>query len=278
VAVTGAAGFVGSAVCRALLSAGHQVHAVDDLSTGRVANLPEGVSFEMGDAATADYRSDNALIHCAALADISRNWADDNQRAEVWRRGAELTRRLLEFYGSTARPRPFVMVSTAALLDGCKSPYAASKLACEGLVEAWTAAGRVAGVVGRLVGCVGARYHHGHVADFVRMARNGGLHAKDNGLDKRSYVHVDDAASELVALIGKTDAAGVLTHTISSGEVWSWRDTVEVMKETRPVEVKFADRPSAWIGDPVGLWVGGTCQRSIADGVRDALVTLGWRS
>ena len=39
VLVTGGAGFIGSHLCEALLSKGHEVWALDDLSTGRVENL-----------------------------------------------------------------------------------------------------------------------------------------------------------------------------------------------------------------------------------------------
>jgi len=39
--VTGGAGFIGSHVCDRLLAEGHRVVAVDDLSTGRIANLVE---------------------------------------------------------------------------------------------------------------------------------------------------------------------------------------------------------------------------------------------
>jgi UDP-glucose 4-epimerase len=40
--VTGGAGFIGSHLCDRLLAEGHRVVAVDDLTTGRIANLVEG--------------------------------------------------------------------------------------------------------------------------------------------------------------------------------------------------------------------------------------------
>jgi UDP-glucose 4-epimerase len=43
--VTGGAGFVGSHLCDRLLAEGHRVIAVDDLSTGRIANLGEARSY-----------------------------------------------------------------------------------------------------------------------------------------------------------------------------------------------------------------------------------------
>ena len=39
VIVTGAAGFIGSHLCTALVDQGYDVHAIDNLSTGRKENL-----------------------------------------------------------------------------------------------------------------------------------------------------------------------------------------------------------------------------------------------
>jgi UDP-glucose 4-epimerase len=47
--VTGGAGFIGSHVVAAYLSAGHQVAVVDDLSTGSRANVPAGAAFYLMD-------------------------------------------------------------------------------------------------------------------------------------------------------------------------------------------------------------------------------------
>jgi UDP-glucose 4-epimerase len=48
VLVTGAAGFIGSHVCRHLLLAGHEVVGVDDLSGGFLDHVPAGVKFAEG--------------------------------------------------------------------------------------------------------------------------------------------------------------------------------------------------------------------------------------
>jgi len=48
VLVTGAAGFIGSHVCAELLALGGEVIALDDLSGGALANVPDGVQFVQG--------------------------------------------------------------------------------------------------------------------------------------------------------------------------------------------------------------------------------------
>ncbi|MGH2686749.1 MAG: SDR family NAD(P)-dependent oxidoreductase, partial [Actinomycetota bacterium] len=45
VLVTGAGGFIGSHLCDRLLAEGRRVVAVDDLSSGRIANLAEARSY-----------------------------------------------------------------------------------------------------------------------------------------------------------------------------------------------------------------------------------------
>jgi len=49
VLVSGVAGFIGAAVARALLSEGYRVIGLDDLSSGREDNIPEGVDFVEAD-------------------------------------------------------------------------------------------------------------------------------------------------------------------------------------------------------------------------------------
>ncbi|HMV66821.1 MAG TPA: NAD-dependent epimerase/dehydratase family protein, partial [Myxococcota bacterium] len=91
VLVTGAAGFIGSHITRALLADGHEVVGLDDLSTGHRHNLPDGEPgwrFVLGDirdpmvCATA-MEGARAVVHLAGRNSVPRSLADPRSALEV---------------------------------------------------------------------------------------------------------------------------------------------------------------------------------------------------
>jgi UDP-glucose 4-epimerase len=79
--VTGGAGFIGSHLCEALIARGDTVRVLDDLSTGRRANLPAGVTLIEGDIAdppvvTQAMRSVDGCFHLAAIASVEKGVTD----------------------------------------------------------------------------------------------------------------------------------------------------------------------------------------------------------
>jgi UDP-glucose 4-epimerase len=81
VLVTGGAGFIGSHVAEALLARGERVTVVDDLSSGRRANVPAGAAFMQGDLAEPGV-AERALqgcgrvVHCAARPSVALSVED----------------------------------------------------------------------------------------------------------------------------------------------------------------------------------------------------------
>lgn len=291
VTVTGGAGFVGSAIVRRLIACGHHVRVVDDYSRGLAANL-EGVNCDNHavDAGDADYTHCDAVVHAAAYPDVSQNWTRPEERTQQWERNANLTRRVLDRLPDRC---PFILLSTCSVYGPGRvhehsppyatSPYAATKLAAEALLSAYHEAHRVQGTTLRLVNVVGPRYGHGHLKDFVQAAKEGRIHALDDGWKRKPFVHVLDVADVVARHLDEMCCDVLRVQNVTSETVWSWLDSVEVMRTMRPerpFELSWEDRPSGWVGDPDHLAVrslsGDYGKRSIVAGVRDALEGLGW--
>jgi len=84
VLVTGGAGFIGSHLVEALLAKGYQVRVLDNLSTGKVSNLPidnaslDLVTGDVADSATVAQAMQgcNAVVHLAAVASVQASVDD----------------------------------------------------------------------------------------------------------------------------------------------------------------------------------------------------------
>ena len=88
--VTGGAGFIGSHVVDALLAAGHEPHVIDNLSSGRRENLPQGVPLSEVDirdtpalSAAFDEARPEAICHHAAQVSVGRSVREPAVDAEI---------------------------------------------------------------------------------------------------------------------------------------------------------------------------------------------------
>ena len=149
--VTGGAGFIGSHLVRRLVSSGAEVRVVDDLSSGRVANL-EGVRAEIvrADLVSADLaqlvRGVEVVFHLAAIPSVPRSVREPLRTHAA---AATATLRLLEA-ARDAGVRRFVNSSSSSVYGDVasppmretmptlpRSPYAVAKLAAEGYTRAF---------------------------------------------------------------------------------------------------------------------------------------------
>ncbi len=85
--VTGGAGFIGSHLVEALIAKGYSVRVLDDLSTGKLSNLPldnSRISLVMGDVAdevmvAEAMKNCDAVVHLAVVASVQAS-VDDPAR------------------------------------------------------------------------------------------------------------------------------------------------------------------------------------------------------
>jgi len=86
--VTGGAGFIGSHIVEALLARGDEVHIVDDLSSGKLENVPDGATLHVHDVresleALAQETQAQAFLHLAAQVDVRVSVAEPKLDAEI---------------------------------------------------------------------------------------------------------------------------------------------------------------------------------------------------
>lgn len=229
--VTGAAGFIGSFLCAALLDRNWQVLGVDDLSSGNADNLASlggELTFRRADVSTladTDVGAVDVIFHLAARVGPTYVVRD---RLALLREHSEGTLAVLaaaercgarvvftstsEVYGcSTAVP----FEETQDLVIGESShprwAYAVSKLWCEHAVLGWGESHPGKSIVARLFNAVGPRQSAAGglvLPTFARAALTGSpLQVHGNGEQRRSFVHVDDTVDALIAL-AECDASG----------------------------------------------------------------------
>jgi UDP-glucose 4-epimerase len=288
--VTGGAGFIGSHICDKLIWEGREVHVYDSGRAG-VDNVPKGAAGrKTGDLLAFKGGKYDCIVHCAARADVADNWKNQAERDRMIDANVLGTANLLEKTLGT----PVVFLSTCAVYgdnENCNenaaciatSPYAASKLAGEALIQAYAFAKGLPWHVFRLGCVVGSRYHHGHIRDFVDAANNrrdGGLiHPMNDGMTKKSFVHVADVAQAVsMAIAGKLEPG---VYNCASGS-WGPRDTIHTMGADS-YTLWPENKTHGWIGDPMAIANGSKLKAAgwlpthgIENGVREALTTLGW--
>ena len=224
VLVTGAAGFIGSHACDRLLHQGHEVWGVDDLSTGRLANLRDAdgsPSFRfheldvVGDAfahVLCDVQPD-VVVHLAAQMDVRKSVADPLADSRVNVLGtvrvldavqrAGKARVVFASSGGTVYGEPAsVPVAEDAPLQPV-APYGAAKVAGEAYVGAYARLYGLPTCILALGNVYGPRQDpHGEagvVAIFLRAMLSGGpTKIFGDGTSTRDYVYVDDVVEAIV--------------------------------------------------------------------------------
>ncbi len=250
VLVTGGAGFLGSHIVDGLIRRGHAVDVVDDLSTGRRENVNPAARLLVRDFSLVrheHYTNVDAIVHAAAVADISRNWLERENRFELWRTNVTKTFELLEEFLEHRKLERVVFISSAAVQVGPRSFYSASKVAGEELVAAYAEKTGRLSTSFRPVAMLGPRYRHGHVADFFRQWKDDGhIAMRSDGRRVAPYADVRAAAQTIVDLVDRSNDLPVPSMLAGAGRVWTALESAELFG----CPVTSSSRETAWIGEP----------------------------
>lgn len=313
--VTGGAGYIGSHTVRELVTKGHQVVVLDNLSRGHQAAVKEGflVKGDTADKALlkqlfAEFEVD-AVMHFAASSQVGESvrFPSDYYHNNLVK-GLNLLDAMVE-----SEVRYLVFSSTAAVYGeprevpipeshpaGPTNPYGATKLALEGAMRWYGDAYGLRWASLRYFNAAGADPEgdigedHTPETHLIPLALKvalgqlphlevyGNDYPTSDGTCVRDYIHVNDLAqAHILALDALAGGAPSSTYNLGNGSGYTVLDVIRTTGEVvgRTLPVKFtARRP----GDPAVLVAGSDKIKSelgwqpLYPGLKDIIETA-WR-
>ena len=261
IAVTGGAGFIGSNLVERLLSKGHEVTVVDDLSTGLKSNLDlnkitfHELSLTNRDGLAKALNGVDAVVHLGARGSVPRSLKNPIATHDV---NATGTLNVLEAARSNGAQVIFSSSSSVYGRNGQLpkdesmwlsplTPYAASKLAAEGYVQAYGAAYEVPVTLLRFFNVFGPKQRPDHEYAAVlpkwiwKAMNNEAIDVYGDGSQTRDFTYVRTVLDVIEDAINR----GVRTEgavNLAYGNRISLLTTIDLLKAHFPdLKVNFID-------------------------------------
>ncbi len=287
--VTGGAGFIGSHLVDRLLQDDHELIVFDNLSTGQERFL-EGASqhkhFRMirGDLLdTARLKQAISgcefVFHFAANADVrfglEHPYKDLEQNTIATFNVLEAMRangiRKIAFASTGSiygEPEKFPTPETDSFPIQT-SLYGASKLAGEGLIEAYGQGFDFQSYIFRFVSILGERYTHGHIFDFVKSLRSNPLKLRvlGDGHQKKSYLYVKDCIEAMLLAVDQAKDK-VNIFNLGTDEYCEVNHSIDIITRYLGLqpELEYTGGVRGWVGDSPFIFL--DCQK---------IRKIGWR-
>ncbi len=269
--VTGGAGFVGSSIVDRLVVKSHQVIVYDNLSTGNEMFLnhsKDKILFIKADLLDTKRLNEamqgvDFVFHMAANADVKDNLKNPTKCLEQNTTGTSNVLEAMRVNGV----KNIAFASTGSVYgepdvfptpEDCKFPiqtsmYAASKLASEGLLEAYSIGYGIRVFIFRFVSLMGERYTHGCVFDFYKKLLNNSkeLYILGDGKQKKSYLYIQDCLDAMfLAIENSTEKINIINlGTEEYVEVNFIADTLCEELGLNNVKYVYSGGKRGWVGD-----------------------------
>ena len=273
VLLTGCAGFIGSNLLDHMIQNSFKVIGIDNLSTGKIEHISSHIdqpnfifhNLDLKDKNKldkVDCKNVDLIIHLAANADVrfglDHPSKDLEQNTMVTFNVLELARnnKIKQFAfsstGSIYGEPELIPTPENAPFPVQTSLYGASKLACEGLIQAYAEGYGMRAFIFRFVSIMGPRYSHGHVYDFYKQLLQdpSRLHLLGDGNQRKSYLHIADCISAIFTVIEKAkDNINIynlgVDNTCTVKQSANWISDYLSIKPT----LTFEGGERGWVGD-----------------------------
>jgi len=259
VAVTGGAGFIGSNLTCRLISEGYQVVVIDDLSTGLLSNVNQENSdfhqisitnLELLNRALKDCET---IFHLAARGSVPRSIKNPFATHDVNATGTlnvlEVARKsgahVIFSSSSSVYGRNMALPKDESMWLGPMTPYAASKLAAEGYVQAYSSAYGLPTTLMRFFNVFGPRQRPDHeyaavLPKWIWLAMQGSpIDVYGDGSASRDFTYIDTVLDiAMMAMKERVITEGAMN--LAYGNRIFLSETIEILKEYFPdLQVNF---------------------------------------
>lgn len=270
--VTGGAGFIGSHLVDRLLSNGHDVIVYDNFSTGlqeflKDANKYHNFKLVYGDILDIEFLIKSMsgcdfIFHLAANADVrfgtshpdkdlKQNTIATFNVLEAMRANG-IDKIAFSSTGSVYGEAAVIPTPENAPFPVQTSLYGASKLACEGLIQAYYEGFGFQSWIFRFVSVLGERYTHGHVFDFYKklLENPERLEVLGNGKQRKSYIYVQDCIDAMLLAIEKSSEQKNIFN-LGTDEYCEVNDSIKWICGHLNVspQIVYSGGERGWIGD-----------------------------
>lgn len=279
--VTGAAGFIGSAIAKNLTTLGHRVITIDNLSTGIENNIPEGVEFILGDCGESSVYETiprikfDAIYHVAGQS--SGEISFDNPIYDI-RTNAESTLLLLKYALDNSCNR-FIYAGSMSVYgkktdrpinedEDCnpESFYGVGKLASEHYMRIYQQYG-INSTCLRLFNVYGPgqnldNLRQGMISIFLaQMLEKGHILVKGSPERFRDFIYIDDVVECFIRCTQRPESYG-RNINIATGRKTSVKTVIDALinAQDRNITVEYAGQTS---GDVHGIYANTDLMKSI---------------
>jgi UDP-glucose 4-epimerase len=277
VLITGVAGFIGSSLADVLLRDGFSVVGWDNFSTGQdefLVSAMQNRNFTLvrGDnldlpALTKAMGGCDTVFHLAANADVrfglehpskdlQQNTVATFNVLEAMRASGAKTI-AFSSTGSVYGEAEVIPTPENAPFPIQTSLYGASKVAGEGLINAYCEGFGFEGYIFRFVSILGERYTHGHVLDFYKQLLDhpDRLRVLGDGSQRKSYLYIGDCLNAMLHVMkletAKKAKHRVEVYNLGTDEYVKVNDSIRFICGALGLKprLEYSGGDRGWVGD-----------------------------
>ena len=214
--ITGGAGFIGSNLCKFLLKKNFDITVFDNLSSGKLSNIPKKIKFFKVDIRSKNllkkyFKNFDFVIHLAAMPILQQAIDNPKECIDINLIG---TQNILEF--CLKKKSKLIFASTCAVypLDlnfkakenasgKLRNPYSISKFASENLISFYVHQNKLKSIILRFFNVYGKgqnpdSQYSAVIAKFIKNSKeNSNLELYNGGDQKRDFINVNDVCEAI---------------------------------------------------------------------------------